>query len=198
MCHTREDQMAPRHWRAVRRLATITVTGALAVAAVASPAVAGTRLALIPGWPQLQGNPAHTGFEPGETSVTPANVGQLTQSWTAAMPGAAYFSDITVTNGTLYIAQGGSVVALNAATGARVWQTSFLGTVETTPAVQGGRVLVQWDPRGEKNEPRHCRSAQRRDRRHAVGQAAGRGSRVRATAERTADHDGIAGLRFPA
>jgi outer membrane protein assembly factor BamB len=137
--------MAHRHWRAVRRLATTTVIGAFAVAAVASPAEAGTRPALAPGWPQLQGNAAHTGFEPGETSVTSANVSQLAQAWTAAMPGAANFSDITVTNGTLYIAQGNSVVALSAATGAQLWQASFPGTVETTPAVQGGRVLVQWD-----------------------------------------------------
>jgi hypothetical protein len=33
---TREDQMAHRHWRAVRRLATTMVIGALALAAVAS------------------------------------------------------------------------------------------------------------------------------------------------------------------
>ena len=76
--------MAHRHWRAVRRLATTTVIGALAVAAVASPARAGARPALAPGWPQLQGNAAHTGFEPGETSVTSANVSQLAQAWTAA------------------------------------------------------------------------------------------------------------------
>jgi outer membrane protein assembly factor BamB len=137
--------MTQRHWRAARRLTMFAVTGVLAVAAVAPSAMAGTRSALTSGWPQLQGNAAHTGFEPGETSVTSANVAQLTQSWTAAMPGSANYSDITVTNGTLYIAQGNSVVALNAATGAQLWQTSFLGTVETTPAVQGGRVLVQWD-----------------------------------------------------
>lgn len=53
--------------------------------------MAGTRPALAPGWPQLQGNAAHTGFEPGETSVTSVNVSQLAQAWTAAMPGAANF-----------------------------------------------------------------------------------------------------------
>ena len=49
------------------------------------------RAPLAPGWPQLQGNAAHAGFEPGETSVTSVNVSQLAQAWTAAMPGAANF-----------------------------------------------------------------------------------------------------------
>lgn len=117
-----------------------------ALASPAAPATGHVQAGTTTGWPQLQGNAAHTGFESGETSVTSSNVNQLSVAWTAPLPGPlAGTPDLTVAGGTLYAASSSAVTALNAVTGAQLWQTSFPGRVASTPAVQGSLVITGYD-----------------------------------------------------
>jgi outer membrane protein assembly factor BamB len=113
-----------------------------ALASPAAPATGDVQAGTTTGWPQLQGNAAHTGFEPGETSVTSSNVNQLSTAWTAPLPNPVGTPDLTVAGGTLYAASGSTVTALNAVTGAQLWQTPVPGTIASTPAVQGGLVIT--------------------------------------------------------
>jgi outer membrane protein assembly factor BamB len=116
-----------------------------ALASPAAPATGDVQAGTTTGWPQLQGNAAHTGFEPGETSVTSSNVNQLGVAWTAPLPSPVGTPDLTVAGGTLYAASGTTVTALNAVTGAQLWQTSLPGTIASTPAVQGSLVITGYD-----------------------------------------------------
>jgi outer membrane protein assembly factor BamB len=116
-----------------------------ALASPAAPATGDVQAGTTTGWPQLQGNAAHTGFEPGETSVTPSNVNQLSVAWTAPLPSPVGTPDLTVAGGTLYAASGTTVTALNAVTGAQLWRTSVPGTIASAPAVQGSLVITGYD-----------------------------------------------------
>lgn len=116
-----------------------------ALASPAAPATGDVQAGTTTGWPQLQGNAAHTGFEPGETSVTSSNVNQLSVAWTVPLPSPAGTPDLTVADGTLYAASGSTVTALNAVTGAQLWQTSVPGTIASTPAVQGSLVITGYN-----------------------------------------------------
>jgi outer membrane protein assembly factor BamB len=117
----------------------MTITGLGAAGFATAPALA----AVSGGWPQFQGNAAHTGYEPGEKSVNPSNVRQLGVAWTARLPthtGTA--SDVVVTGGVLYTSDGPYVTALNAATGAPLWHATLPSDVNGTPSVGDGRVLI--------------------------------------------------------
>ncbi|MGH3156047.1 MAG: PQQ-binding-like beta-propeller repeat protein [Streptosporangiaceae bacterium] len=113
---------------------TITGLGA-AGPATAQAAVSGS-------WPQLEGNAAHTGDEPGENSINRGNARQLSVAWTAPLPaGEGTGNDVVVTGGVLYTSDGPVVTALNAQTGAQLWQLTFPSYVDT-PSVADGLVLV--------------------------------------------------------
>jgi outer membrane protein assembly factor BamB len=131
--------------RGLGRLRMVAAAGAIATVAAASPAAAQQRADVAPGWPQFQGNPAHTGWEPSEKSVTRANVGQLSIAWTAALPSVSDNSEVAVTGGVAYVGSGDMVTAFNATTGTQLWQATLPGEVLGTPAMQNGLVLVGID-----------------------------------------------------
>ena len=108
---------------------------------LAGPAVALQRTAAPAARPQFQGNAAHTGFEPGEKSVTWQNVRNLSVAWTASLTVPSN-SEVVVTGGVAYAPAGDTVTAFDAADGTQLWQVSLPGNVLGTPAVQSGRVLV--------------------------------------------------------
>jgi outer membrane protein assembly factor BamB len=139
----------------VRILAAVATAGGLVISGLMTTGAASagslSPAGMAPGWPQLQDNARHTGYEPGETTVTSANVNQLAVAWTAALPGPAGATDLTETGGTVYAASASAATALNAATGAQLWQTSFPGTVASTPAVQDGLVLTGYNEVGRKS-----------------------------------------------
>ena len=115
----------------------------IAVAGLAGPADAQPGPAVLSSWPQLQGNAGHTGAEPGEQSVTGANVKQLAVAWTAKLPaGRSNASEVAVTGGVAYVGAAGTVTAFDAATGTQLWQQTVAGSVLGTPAVAEGLVLV--------------------------------------------------------
>ena len=82
-------------------------------------------------WPMFMGNLSRTGFATNETSITRANVHELTQRW--EVTGAATISDqATLANGFLYWGSwDGYEHATDAATGEELWRT-FIGE-ETDP-----------------------------------------------------------------
>jgi outer membrane protein assembly factor BamB len=106
------------------------------------PAAARSRAPAAAGWPQFQGNAGHTGAEMGETSVTRANVGQLSVAWTKRLPGMSLNSEVVVSGGAAYAGAGSAVSAFSASSGTRLWQASLPGGLLGTPSAQGGLVLV--------------------------------------------------------
>src|SRR5215472_17253379 len=94
-----------------------------AAAAARAPAVSAS------GWAQFQGGAAHTGAEPGENSITAANVSQLSVAWTAPIPAAQTIdtSEVLVIGGSAYVSSVNEVIARDAATGATLWQATLPG-----------------------------------------------------------------------
>jgi outer membrane protein assembly factor BamB len=128
--------------RGLGRLAALTAAGVLAVMSATGLAAAQSRAPAATGWPQFQGNARHTGSELDETSVTRANVGQLSVAWTAPLPATSFNSEVVVTSGVAYAGAGATVSAFNASSGTRLWQASLPGALLGTPSVQGGLVLM--------------------------------------------------------
>jgi hypothetical protein len=89
-------------------------------------------------WTQFNGDASHSGSNTLEKTITPANVSLLTVSFQVSLPDVAdgapaYLSNVQTASGTrnlLFVTtRSGGVVALDAATGATVWeQPSFSGT----------------------------------------------------------------------
>jgi outer membrane protein assembly factor BamB len=131
------------------RLALTATAGALLVAGVAGPAAAhdtaAGAAAAASSWPQFQGNAAHTGDEPGERSVSKANVSQLSPAWTATLPQDSESTEVVTAGGVVYVAGASDVTAYQAASGTQLWQVSLPGDVIQTPAIQGSLVLVAYD-----------------------------------------------------
>ena len=69
--------------------------------AVVSPAVTSPGPASDLSWPQLDGGPARTGYQPGETQIGTGNVGSLVQA--RIYPAKAYLSPPLIANGILYV-----------------------------------------------------------------------------------------------
>jgi outer membrane protein assembly factor BamB len=124
------------------RVPLIAAAGILALMGLAAPAWALTVPALSSPWPQFSGNPALTGTESAETSITMGNVGQLTQAWTTELPADSYDSEPVLGGGLVFAGAGDTLTALDAGTGAVVWSKTLRGDVVGTPAVAGGLVLV--------------------------------------------------------
>lgn len=129
-------------------LASAAVTAAVPVLAglapaAASPGPAGSGTAA---WPQFHYNAAHTGYNPLETTLGPANAPGLHELWLASDasagsgPGA-----VSIANGRAFL--GGfsppKLWVWNASTGAVLWKKLTDDLNESTPAVGDGRVFIE-------------------------------------------------------
>jgi outer membrane protein assembly factor BamB len=136
-----QRQQAGRLMRVAAIVAAAATMAAVSPAAAQAAGPAGTA----PGWPQLQGNAAHTGYEPAEKSVTRQNVGQLGVAWTANLiqPSIETESEPVVAGGAVYV-NDVATSAYNADTGSLLWQVPAPaeGEAQGTPAVQDGLVVV--------------------------------------------------------
>jgi outer membrane protein assembly factor BamB len=104
-------------------------------------------------WTQFRYGPAHTGFNPTETKISPANVGTLTPAWTAGTGGGPLFSSPAVVNGVAYVGSDNKFYAFDAAgitncsgtpnTCAPLWTATLAGAAASSPAVVNGVVYVK-------------------------------------------------------
>jgi outer membrane protein assembly factor BamB len=108
-------------------------------------------------WTQFRYGPAHTGFNPTETKISPANVGTLVEAWTTTTGGAFYYSSPAVANGVVYVGSvEGELYAFDAAgatgcsgapkTCSPLWTATTGGAIySSSPAVANGVVYVGSD-----------------------------------------------------
>ena len=96
--------------------------GSVAVAQVApslDPCAAGPTRALV-NWPEFRFNLCHSGYNPYEFILSPANVGNLVLFWTSAINEHSWNSPVVI-NGVVYVGSGDwgdwNVYALAAGTG---------------------------------------------------------------------------------
>jgi outer membrane protein assembly factor BamB len=97
-------------------------------------------------WAQFGYAARHGGWNPHENTLSPDNVSAIDLDWTFSTD---YFvSSPAVVNGVIYIGSGneatgaGAVHALDAATGAELWNFPAGNIVASSPAVAGGVVYV--------------------------------------------------------
>ena len=91
-------------------------------------------------WTQFHYDPQHTGFNPYEKVLSPANVAGLSQAWQYTT-GGPIFSSPAVANGVVYVGTYNSFLyALDARTGAFKWSYLTGGEVRSSPAVVNGVV----------------------------------------------------------
>ena len=131
---------------AVRAAAAAAVTAVAVLAA--APVAAGS------GWTQYGWNAQHTFRNSSETALTPSTVPHLQRGWTAGLGANAYLANTpTVAGGRVYVIDAtGRLVALDAATGARLWAVA--GSPDGQPAVAGGHVLACIDGTMRGLDPR--------------------------------------------
>jgi outer membrane protein assembly factor BamB len=94
-------------------------------------------------WSQSGYSAAHRGTNPYENVLSPATVGGIDQRWSFTTENSVTTSPAVV-NGVVYASSsGGSLYALSAATGAKIWSfsTGNLG-LESSPAVANGVVYA--------------------------------------------------------
>lgn len=92
-------------------------------------------------WAQFRFEPCHTGFNPYEFVLGPATVVNLGLRWQYSAE--VDISSPAVANGVVYVGSiDGNVYALNARTGALVWQYPTGGYIQSSPAVANGVVYV--------------------------------------------------------
>jgi polyvinyl alcohol dehydrogenase (cytochrome) len=119
----------------------VTLAGTTPVSATATPThssgphVASASGVTAGGWPSYLAGPKHTSYNAAETTITPANVGQLRQKWhwkadvatIAGQPGPSLSASPTVADGAIYVGSGnGYFYKLDETTGA-VLHKVFLG-----------------------------------------------------------------------
>ncbi len=117
----------------------------LSQAGGASPALAVTKAS----WPMSGQNAANSHWQPLEKAITPANAATLATKWVFATHGNVSATP-TVSGGVVYFPDaGGYLNAVNAQTGALVWQqqiSTYDGVSgsysRTSPAVSGQEVLI--------------------------------------------------------
>lgn len=91
-------------------------------------------------WPQLHGDPCHTGYNPNEFLLSTGTVANLTVAWAYA---TLSDSSPAVLNGVAYVGSyDHNVYALDTATGAPRWKYTTGGVVTSSPAVLNGVVYV--------------------------------------------------------
>ena len=125
----------------------------VAAAVLVSFASAGSPDALAGGvdWPKYGFDLANTGFNPTETTISPANVAALGRDWGIGGQHFSVFASPVVANGRLYLPcqprftnpATPQECAVDTRDGHLIWQT-ILGSVTSasTAAVSGGRVYV--------------------------------------------------------
>ncbi|MEJ7763677.1 MAG: PQQ-binding-like beta-propeller repeat protein, partial [Thermomicrobiales bacterium] len=119
----------------MRRVIVLALIAVMMLGAVPAARVAGAQGE--PGTSMFQGNPEHSGQQPG-----PAPVGLPVQQW-AFQTGGAVRSSPTVVDGTVYVgSKDGNLYALDAVSGEERWRFPTGGAIVTAPAVSGGRVYV--------------------------------------------------------
>jgi outer membrane protein assembly factor BamB len=102
-------------------------------------------------WPQFGFVPSHTGYNPYESILGPATVGNLALKWENQFSAPPYYLGLTsmaVVNGVAYFGSQnandgtGYVYALNASNGCLLWEYKADSYVEGTPAVVNGVVYA--------------------------------------------------------
>jgi eukaryotic-like serine/threonine-protein kinase len=93
-------------------------------------------------WAQFRFGAQHSGYNPGETTISATNVGQLTQKWTFTSGGPIGSSPAVVAGVVYFGSEDDKVYALNATTGALIWSVPTGGAVLQSPAVVNGVVYV--------------------------------------------------------
>jgi eukaryotic-like serine/threonine-protein kinase len=92
-------------------------------------------------WPQYQFVPSHTGYNPYESILSPATVGNLVLKWENQSGSRGTSFGMAVVNGMVYFG-GDGVYAFNASTGCLRWTYTTSGPVNGSPAVVNGVVYV--------------------------------------------------------
>ena len=86
--------------------------------------------------------PCHTGLNPYEVILSPANVANLVVDWQYPTGGAIWSSPV-VANGVVYVgSEDKTVYALNAGTGALIWKYTTGGIIHSSPTVANGVVYI--------------------------------------------------------
>lgn len=126
----------------MRRTRPLLVILATALA-LASMTIANAAAAAETDWPQFHFDPAHTGHNPNETTLSASNVSGLNRQWTTALgPGSE--SSPAVVGGTVFVgADDANLYAVDAATGAVRWTAPTGAAINlSSPAVADGRVFI--------------------------------------------------------
>ena len=95
-------------------------------------------------WREYLGGPDSSHFSPLK-QIDPGNVSKLQVAWSydAGPSGSYVYAPLVVDNVAFVIAKGGSIVALDAATGKEAWTHSFArpppGAAEGSEAARGAR-----------------------------------------------------------
>jgi hypothetical protein len=104
-------------------------------------------------WVQFGYDAAHTGFNPDETAISPANVASLTTLYHVDLPSSVdsapvYLSNVSTPDGTknllFALSEDGRLMAIDAANGTEVWHADTSGPQPTTasPAIDPNRQYV--------------------------------------------------------
>ncbi len=127
--HIPEDAVPGQHWiTAVERITQLQAQVAFTVKA---------------DWPQFRFDLSHTGYNPWEVALSPETVGNLVLDWRYNTGNFVTYSSPVVRNGVVYIGSWDYYLyALNAETGAFLWDYATRGPIESTPAVANGVVYV--------------------------------------------------------
>jgi outer membrane protein assembly factor BamB len=94
-------------------------------------------------WPQFRFGPERQGWNPLETTLTPANVGTLTEKWKSQ--GANVRSSPTVLGNTVYIGAANKLAIVNATSGVVTGGVAPTGSVGSSAAVFNGVVYFGSD-----------------------------------------------------
>ena len=105
---------------------------------VASAAVLAMLLLGACDWTQFRYGPEHTGFNPTETTIGPANVSALHLRWSQSVVS----HPAAVANGVLYAVGSGRVYAFDANTGSARWSSEAIGSQLSAAVVVNGVVYV--------------------------------------------------------
>ncbi len=96
-------------------------------------------------WAQFRNIPTHTGLNPYENVLSPANVSNLDQAW-YTYSGYLIQSSPAVANGVVYVGSDDDhLYAYNAQTGAQLWSAATGSLIRSSPAVANGVVYVGSD-----------------------------------------------------
>ncbi len=122
--------------------------GAALVAAASTLALAAPAVSVAAGpaaptpWEQYHGGPAHTGYQPHETTLTPSTVPRLGIAWQKTL-GYIGGSSPAVVGDTVYVGAGTSLYALATAGGAVRWSQQLIGNAyANSPAVVAGTAYM--------------------------------------------------------